>query len=292
MPPARRRRSQPAARGRTFLLSRLARPAGCVGRRRTGQPLAQPRPAVAFGRFLRCAAAAVAMLGAGHSHGLYLEYQAFIAGTRAGTAQVHIERDAGRYAVHGAIATQGLWHRLAPWRARFAVDGWLQGGLARPVQLGLQEWARRKERTIHVAKGTLRQLRNGRLRPQRPAPPGVDIVSALWAGGQCQAEQVLNNGRHVYAMTRRRHRVRGDGSERCDYDIVDDDGGRFRGWVELGERHGWRVPLEIGRIDGVTSRLALVSAALSGSGAESASGADTLPWNVAAAARAVTPALP
>ena len=225
-------------------------------------------------------------LGATPSDSLHLTYQAFIAGAKAGTARIHVERSDGAYAVRGDIATQGLWHRLAPWRARFAVAGRVEDGRGRPTELGMQEWARRKERTIHVAHGTLRQLRNGRLRPQRPAPPGVDLMSALWAGGQCEAEQVLNNGRHFYAMTRHRHEVRPDGSERCDYHIVDDDGEAFQGWVELGEREGRRVPLEIGIVDGVTRRLALVSAT------SSPDADDDLSWNAAAAARAVTPAVP
>ena len=230
--------------------------------------------------------ASIHALGATPSDSLHLTYQAFIAGTKAGTAHIHVEHGADGYAVRGDIATQGLWDRLAPWRSRFAVVGRVEDERVAPTELGVQEWARRKERTIHVAHGTLRQLRNGRLRPQRPAPPGVDLMSALWAGGQCEAEQVLNNGRHFYAMTRHRHEVQPDGSERCDYHIVDDDGEAFQGWVELGERHGRRVPTEIGIVEGVTRRLALVSAT-------SSPDADDDPsWSAAAAARAVTPAVP
>lgn len=252
------------------------------------------KPSVAQGRrwlapvggLLLSSLASFDALGATPSDSLHLTYQAFIAGAKAGTARIHVERSDSAYAVRGDIVTQGLWHRLAPWRARFAVAGRVEDGRGRPTELGMQEWARRKERTIHVAHGTLRQLRNGRLRPQRPAPPGVDLMSALWAGGQCEAEQVLNNGRHYYAMTRHRHEVRPDGSERCDYHIVDDDGEAFQGWVSLGERQGRRVPLEIGIVDGVTRRLALVSAT------PSAGGEDEPRWNAASAARAVTPAVP
>lgn len=237
-------------------------------------------------RLVFCAAASLSALGATSSDALYLEYQAFIAGAQAGTAHVHVEHTGQRYSVRGVISTQGLMERLSPWRSRFAVSGQMEGGRAHPAALGVQEWARRKERTIHVAHGKLRQLRNGRLRPERPAPPGVDLMSALWAGGQCDAEQVLNNGRHFYSMTRRGHEVRPDGSERCDYHIVDDDGERFRGWVELGERLGRRVPTEIGIAEGVTRRLTLVNAT-------SSPGPDgDLLWSADAAARTVTPNLP
>ena len=271
----------------------MAWPSGVLcAARRLGRPRGTPRGrrrALPPSRSLVWVAAAAGLFGAAQAggHGLHLEYQAFIAGTKAGAAHIHLRLEAGGYQVRGTLATDGLWGRLSPWRARFAVEGGLRGGQARPVALGVQEWARRKERTIHVANGVLRQLRNGRHRPPRPAPPGVDLMSALWVGGRCDQEQVLNNGRHFYVMTRRGHAVRPDGSERCDYNIVDDDGERFRGWVALGARHGRRVPLEIGVIDGVTRRLALVAVTM-----PAARDAAEPPWSAAMAARAVTPAAP
>ena len=192
---------------------------------------------------------------------LDLEYRGVIAGADAGSAYVRIESDEERYEVRGVMRTHGVWNVLAPWNARFLVTGRIEDGRAVPETLVLHEKDRRKDRTIHVADGALRQLRNGRLRPERPAPPGVDLMSALWVTVRCDAEQVLNNGRHYYAMTRTEHTITPDGVERCDYGIVDDDGERSRGRLELGERYGRRVPLRIVVDEGVSRGLELVGRA-------------------------------
>ena len=192
---------------------------------------------------------------------LDLEYRGVIAGADAGPAYVRIESDAERYEIRGMMRTHGVWNVLAPWNARFFVTGRIEDGRAVPETLVLHEKDRRKDRTIRVADGALRQLRNGRLRPERPAPPGVDLMSALWVTVRCDAEQVLNNGRHYYAMTRTEQTVTLDGVERCDYGIVDDDGERSRGRLELGERYGRRVPLRIVVDEGVSRGLELVGRA-------------------------------
>ena len=162
--------------------------------------------------------------------------------------------------MRGRIRTRGVWDVLSPWNARFTVTGRIEDGEAAPEELVLREKDRRKDRTVRVAAGVLHQVKNGAERPERAAPAGVDLVSALWVTLRCDAEQVLNNGRHTYTMTRTDHTLGEDGSERCLYDIVDDDGERSEGRIEFGMRHGQRVPLKIELVDSVRRGLELVAA--------------------------------
>ena len=194
------------------------------------------------------------------AHALDLEYRGVIGGTAAGSAYVRVESDGERYRVRGRMRTHGMWDVLAPWNARFVVTGHIAEGGVVPETLVLHEKDRRKDRTIRVADGVLRQLKDGELRPERPAPAGVDLMSALWVDARCAAEQVLNNGRHYYVMTRTAHAVGDDGVERCEYGIVDDDGERSKGRIELALRDDRWVPLKIVIEERVTRGLELVRA--------------------------------
>lgn len=199
---------------------------------------------------------------------LDLKYEGFIAGTKAGTARVRIESEGENYTVTGRMRTDGFWDLVVPWNARFTVVGRVENGRAVPLELRLREKDKRKDRTIRVAGGILRQVKNGKERPERPAPRGVDVMSAFWVTTKCDEEQVLNNGRHHYTMTLTKHTNYANGSERCDYRIVDDDGDKWRGWILLGTRHGRRVPEKIVMIDGVETELQLVKATLVNTEAE------------------------
>lgn len=232
-----------------------------------------------------CAVALCLALPASAS-GLELEYRGYIAGAPAGSARISVERQGENYIVRGTISTRGLVHRISPWRARFVAAGHLLNGVAVPQALAVAESARRKKRTIHVASGVLRERRNGKLRPQKPAPAGLNLMSALWVEPRCAAEQTLNNGRREYAMTLSKRVAETGGAERCFYDITDDKGDRSRGWVAIGQRGGMRVPLQIVVIEGVTRRLELASAK------ERLAAAPTFGWGLREAQATVTPALP
>ena len=191
---------------------------------------------------------------------LDLEYNGYISGTKAGTARVRIEAEDGRYFLNGRLRTEGLWDLLARWNARFAVTGRVEEGRAVPEELRMREKNKRKDRTIRVSGGILRQVKNGEQRAERYAPIGIDVMSALWVTTACDEQLVVNNGRHYYSMTLANRVEYDDGSERCDYDIVDDDGETSTGWVRLGTWHGRRIPETIVVVDGIERQLNLVEA--------------------------------
>jgi hypothetical protein len=189
-----------------------------------------------------------------------LQYDGLIAGFKAGSARVHIESEGDRYAIRGHVSTTGFWDLVIPWDARFAVLGRIEYGRAESTFLLVRENDWQKDRTIRVADGILREVRNGKMREELPAPRGVDLMSALWVTAKCDDKQVLNNGRDHYTMTLQARTSYDDGAERCDYEIVDDDGGKWKGWIRLGTWHGKRVPEKIVMNDGIEVGLELVKA--------------------------------
>lgn len=192
--------------------------------------------------------------------GLDLEYDGLIAGFKAGTASVQIESESDRYVINGYVRTTGVWDLIIPWDARFTVQGHVYHGRAKPEFLQLRENDWQKDRTIRIAEGILHEVRNGKMREELPAPRGVDLMSALWVTASCDDKQVLNNGRDHYTMTLRARTSYEDGAERCDYEIVDDDGEKWNGWIQIVIRYGKRVPKKIVMNDGIEVALELVKA--------------------------------
>ena len=175
---------------------------------------------------------------------LHLEYKVFIRGVRVGEAHVRAETGGGRYRVCGSMQTTDIWARVAPWEAHFDVRGRIEDARAVPETFRMRELARKKRsRVIHVAQGVLRQVRDGEPQEDQPAPEGVDIMSFFWVTARCDAEIVLNNGRKSYPMVLRERSVGDDGTERCDYKIPDEDGGKAStARFDVVDRRGRRVP--------------------------------------------------
>ena len=174
---------------------------------------------------------------------LELEYDVFIRGIRVGEARIHAETGAGGYRVCGTMQTTDVWSRVVPWEARFAVLGRIEEARAVPEEFRMYERARKnRSRVIHVAGDVLRQVRDGEVQDDEPAPEGVDLMSFFWVTARCDAEPVLNNGRKTYAMVLREHAVADDGTERCDYEVLRDDGKPSPARFDIVERHGRRVP--------------------------------------------------
>ena len=193
---------------------------------------------------------------------LELEYRVFVRGVRVGNALIRAETGDGRYRVCGRLRTTNVWSRIAPWEAWFDVGGRIDGARAVPETFRMHERARKKDRVVHVADGVLRQLRDGGKQEDEPAPDGVDLMSFFWVTARCDAELVLNNGRKSYTMTLRKRTVGDAGEERCDYEILDDDGDTSPARFDIVDRHGRRVPQTVTMPAALPRQLRLVDASM------------------------------
>ena len=201
---------------------------------------------------------------------LELEYKVFIRGVRVGAARIRAETGDGRYRVCGRMHTTDVWARIVPWEARFDVRGRIEKARAIPETFRMHERARnKKNRVIHVAEGLLRQVRDGETQEQQPAPDGVDFISFFWVTAHCDAELALNNGRKSYAMVLRERAVDDAGGERCDYDVLDDDGDASPARFDIVERHGRRVPQTVTMPAALRRQLRLVDASIVDEAADS-----------------------
>ncbi|MCY3819650.1 MAG: DUF3108 domain-containing protein [Gammaproteobacteria bacterium] len=209
---------------------------------------------------------------------LELEYDVFIRGVRVGEARIHAETGGGGYRVCGTMQTTDVWSRVVPWEARFAVRGRIEEARAVPEEFRMHERARKKRsRLIHVAGDVLRQVRDGEAQDDQPAPEGVDIMSFFWVTARCDDEPLLNNGRKTYPMVLREHAVADDGTERCDYDVLRDDGKRSPARFDIVERHGRRVPKTVTMPATLRRQLRLVDASVVEEASGEAADACSLP---------------
>lgn len=195
---------------------------------------------------------------------LDLEYKVFIRGVRVGAAHIRAETGGGRYRVCGHMHTTDIWARIAPWESRFDVRGRIEEERAVPEELHVHERARKKrDRRVHVTDGVLRHVRNGESQEDAPAPDGVDFMSFFWVTALCDAELVLNNGRKQYAMALRERSLGDDGTETCDYEILDDDGDASPARFVVVERHGRRIAKTVTMPAALRRQLRLVDASIS-----------------------------
>ena len=208
---------------------------------------------------------------------LELEYKVFIRGVRVGAARIRAQTGDGRYRVCGRMHTTDVWARIAPWEARFDVGGRIEDARAVPETFRMHERARRKDRVVDVAQGMLRQVRDGEAQEDQPAPDGVDLMSFFWVTARCDAELVLNNGRKSYAMVLRERAVGDAGDERCDYDVLDDDGKASPARFEIVERHGRRVPQTVTMPAALRRQLRLVDESIVDEAVDSQPNACSLP---------------
>lgn len=195
---------------------------------------------------------------------LDLEYKVFVRGVRVGAAHIRSETSGGRYRVCGLMHTTNVWARIAPWESRFDVRGRIEEERAVPEELHVHTRAgKKRDRRIHVTDGVLRQVREGETQEEVPAPEGVDFVSFFWVTALCDAELVLNNGRRLYPMMLRERMLADDGTETCDYEVLDDDGDASPAGFVVVERHGRRVAKTVNMPAKLRRQLRLVDASVS-----------------------------
>ncbi len=197
-----------------------------------------------------------------------LRYDAFVGGAKVGEAQVHVIIDEGSYRIEGSARTRGLLDTFSNWRNRFSARGGLnsaRGGLdsarggkgeapggvgdqgIRPLSFSYLEKDRDRRREVLVQEGTLRVVKNGKVRPSRPAPAGFDVLTGLFVLPSCAGDQLLHTGRHHYRLTRLESKP-----GRCRYVVMDDDNDRYEVSVAFTNRGGVVVPHRV-VVDGFLS---------------------------------------
>lgn len=188
-----------------------------------------------------------------------LRYLAYVAGSRVGEATVQVAVDGGRYQVSGSAHSDGVLQGFSDWRNRFSAEGVLAGTERRGESFDYTERDRDKVRHVLVRDGTLQVTKNGKRRPQRVAPPGPDLISALFVGPHCEGDQRLHTGRHSYRLV-----WLGGDSETCRYRVVDDDDDTFEIDLRLG-RLGSLVVLDEVRVHGwLSGRIERVGRGIAG----------------------------
>lgn len=157
---------------------------------------------------------------------LTLHYRAYLAGAPIGDAAITVTVEEGAYRVEGSAASNGWLRGFTDWHNRFAASGTLDGVTRAATTFSYFERDGEDSRHVVVGDGRVRVTKNGKPRSETAAPPGMDVVSALFVAPRCDADQVLHTGRRVYQLSRLEREPGG-----CRYAVVDDDSDRFE--IEL-----------------------------------------------------------
>jgi hypothetical protein len=227
----------------------------------------------AWALLLACAPWALADHSEDLSQGyVRLQYEASIAGAPAGTATVamalspvatDLATTPMRYRLVGQAKAEGLLDAISPWKSNFWVSGLRTPQGIADLDYRYIEQGRNKQREVRVQNRTLRVVKNGRQRPERPALPGLDVLSALFAVATCPATLTLHTGRHGYALQAPAlpegapEALRPDYPRRCRYTVTDDDQDRFEIAIEFETLAEVRVPARIEVSGALTGVLAL-----------------------------------
>ncbi len=182
-------------------------------------------------------------------------YQAFVGPAEAGEATVRLELSDTGYEVSGRAKAKGLVQLFSEWRTEFLVRGLMDKGKRLLQSFWYFERAPRKAREVKVENGELHVVKNGKPRAAKPAPPGDDMLSALFVHPRCEEELELNTGRKQYHLQRT-----SEHPQRCDYEITRGDGDRYNASVEFGTVDELRVPVRILLRGSLSGRLELVDA--------------------------------
>ena len=187
---------------------------------------------------------------------LQLRYEAFVGVAHAGTITVQVDRSAQSYAVRGEARSKGLLEMLKDVRGWFGAKGLLsENGTPEAELYEYYQKDNSKERLITVAGDELRYVKNGEERPQQPAHPGLDLVTALWVLGDCAEMSEIHTGRSGYDF-----QLTSTEGDTCRFTVQerDEDEAPFELQLDYGERDGQRVPIKIRSTGGWAGRLVLV----------------------------------
>jgi len=170
-----------------------------------------------------------------------LHYQAFLGGASAGSARLALDQDAHQYSVIGSAKSKGLMESFNPWRAQFEARGSAADGGPVLEQYHYVEKDDRKLREVTVSEGLLRVVKNGKLRAELDALPGLDILTALFVKPKCDATLDLHTGRHGYQLVSTKASP-GGAADICRYRARDDEGDSYQVTIEFAQIGELRVP--------------------------------------------------
>ena len=189
---------------------------------------------------------------------VHLHYEAYLGGALAGSARLALRQDAQSYSVVGSAKSKGLLESFNPWKAQFESRGAFVEGLPELEQYHYVESDNRKLREVTVSAGQLRVVKNGRLRAELAALPGMDILSALFVEPGCEAVMDLHTGRHGYHLVNTQTALSG-AMDTCKYRARDDDGDRYQVSIEFVRIGTVRVPRVIELSGFLSGRMKLAS---------------------------------
>ena len=170
-----------------------------------------------------------------------LQYQAYFAGLKVGSATVQVERGVNHYRISGAAAARGVAHVFSDWASEFYAEGHIDSGAPALLSYGYEERERNKHSILRIQHGQVNQTRNGKIRPARPIPAGLDVLSAFFVDPGCWPSRQLHTGRHSYRLKGRPSTVEGG----CLFQVEDDDGDIEKLHIIFAERDGIQVPIRL-----------------------------------------------
>lgn len=187
-----------------------------------------------------------------------LRYEAYLGGALAGTARLALSQDAQSYSVVGSAKSKGLMDSFNPWRAQFEARGTVANGLPQLDQYHYVESDNRKLREVTVSDGQLRVVKNGKLRAELDALPGMDILTALFVEPSCDPALDLHTGRRGYRLVSPSESANGV-ADTCRYTARDEDGDKTEVSIEFVRVGELRVPRVIELSGFLSGRLKLES---------------------------------
>ncbi|MDZ7670408.1 MAG: DUF3108 domain-containing protein [Gammaproteobacteria bacterium] len=166
-----------------------------------------------------------------------LRYNAYVAGALVGDATITVAMVGDRYQVVGDARSIGVLKHFSKWHNRFAARGVLDDAGSSPEAFYYTERNRSKVRDVAVRDGTLHVTKNGKQRPEREAPDGHDVLSALFVSPRCEEDHLLHTGRYLYRLERLEH-----DAETCRYRVTDEDDDSYEIELQLTRVNGLLVP--------------------------------------------------
>src|SRR5262245_16752965 len=179
------------------------------------------------------------------------DYVATVSGARVGEARVTVTEAEGHYLIRGRAWSVGLLEMLSGFRSWFFARGRIVDGQPLVDVYQMSQRDRSRSRELRVEAGRVTEIRDGRAKPDRDAPDGLDMLSALFLPGGCAATTGFHTGKHAYVLELlsavpanvQGGEVYSGDALRCEYFVTDDEDDRSRATVWLADVGGLTIPV-------------------------------------------------